>query len=66
MYTDKIGVISISIIGIAAVLMVFIAPTLENQQALAFVHHVMKEAKHNASTEHAKRSSGYMINRQHY
>ncbi len=35
MYMHKIGVISLSIIGVAAVLMVVTAPTLENQQALA-------------------------------
>jgi hypothetical protein len=32
MYTHKIG-ISLSIIGVAAVLMVVTAPTVENQQA---------------------------------
>jgi hypothetical protein len=31
MYTHKIGFISLSIIGVAAVLMVITAPTLENQ-----------------------------------
>jgi len=33
MYTHKIGVISLSVIGVAAVLMVVTAPTFENQQA---------------------------------
>jgi len=35
MYTHKIGVISLSFIGVAAVLMVVTAPTLENHQAIA-------------------------------
>jgi hypothetical protein len=33
MYAHKIGFISLSIIGVAAVLMVITAPTFENQQA---------------------------------
>ena len=33
MYTHKIGFISLSIIGVAAVLMVVTAPTFENQQS---------------------------------
>ena len=42
MYTHKIGVISLSIIGVAAVLMVVTAPTLENQ-ALAVSQPVVKK-----------------------
>ena len=43
MYTHKIGVISLSVIGVAAVLMVVTAPTLENQQALAVSQPVVKK-----------------------
>ena len=43
MYTHKIGFISLSIIGVAAVLMVVTAPTLENQQALAVSQPVVKK-----------------------
>ena len=39
----KIGFISLSIIGVAAVLMVVTAPTLENQQALAVSQPVVKK-----------------------
>ncbi|HYA83529.1 MAG TPA: hypothetical protein VEH06_08800 [Candidatus Bathyarchaeia archaeon] len=42
MHTHKIG-ISLSIIGVAAVLMVLTAPTLENQQALAVSQPVVKK-----------------------
>ena len=43
MYTHKIGFISLSIIGVAAVLMVVTAPTFENQQALAVSQPVVKK-----------------------
>ena len=43
MYTHKIGVISLSVIGVAAVLMVVTAPTFENQQALAVSQPVLKK-----------------------
>ncbi len=43
MDTDKIGFISLSIIGVAAVLMVVTAPTLENQQALAVSQPMVKK-----------------------
>jgi hypothetical protein len=42
MRTHKIG-ISLSIIGVAAVLMVVTAPTVENQQALAVSQPVVKK-----------------------
>jgi hypothetical protein len=42
MYTYKIG-ISLSIIGVAAVLMMVTAPTLENQQALAVTQSAVKK-----------------------
>jgi len=41
--THKIGFISLSIIGVAAVLMVVTAPTLENQQALAISQPMVKK-----------------------
>ena len=43
MYTHKIGVISLSAIGVAAVLMVVTAPTFENQQASAVSQPVVKK-----------------------
>jgi hypothetical protein len=43
MYTHKIGFISLSIIGVAAVLMVVTAPTFENQQALAVSQPMIKK-----------------------
>ena len=43
MKAHKIGVIFLSVIGIAAVLMVVTAPTLENQQALAVSQPVVKK-----------------------
>jgi hypothetical protein len=43
MYTHKIGFITLSIIGVAAVLMVVTAPTLENQQASAVSQPVIKK-----------------------
>jgi hypothetical protein len=42
MYTHRIGAISLSIIGVAAVLMVVTAPTFENQ-ALAVSQPVVKK-----------------------
>ena len=43
MYTHKIGFITLSIIGVAAVLMVVTAPTFQNQQALAVSQPVVKK-----------------------
>jgi ribosomal protein S19 len=43
MYTHKIAFISLIIIGLAAVLMVVTAPTLENQQALAVSQPMVKK-----------------------
>ena len=43
MYAHKIGVISLSIIGLAAVLMVVTAPTFQNQQASAVSQPVVKK-----------------------
>jgi hypothetical protein len=43
MYTHKIGFISLSVIGVAAVLMVVTAPTFENQQASAVSQPVVKK-----------------------
>jgi len=41
--THKVGVISLSVIGVAAVLMVITAPTFENQQASAVSQPVVKK-----------------------
>ncbi|MGA9153455.1 MAG: hypothetical protein WBZ36_22985 [Candidatus Nitrosopolaris sp.] len=43
MYTHKIGFISLSIIGVAAVLMVVTQPTIETQQASAVSQPVVKK-----------------------
>jgi hypothetical protein len=43
MYAHKIGFISLSIIGVTAVLMVITAPTFENQQALAVSQPMVKK-----------------------
>jgi len=43
MYTHKTGFISLSIIGVAAVLMVVTAPTFENQQAIAVSQPMIKK-----------------------
>ena len=43
MYTHKIGFISLSIISVAAVLMVVTAPTLENHQAIAVSQPLVKK-----------------------
>ena len=43
MYRHEIGFISLSIIGVAAVLLVVTAPALENQQALAVSQPVVKK-----------------------
>ena len=43
MYTHKIGFLSLSIIGVAAVLMVVTQPTIETQQASAVSQPVVKK-----------------------
>ena len=43
MYRHKIGFITLSIIGVATVLMVVTAPTFENQQALAVSQTMVKK-----------------------
>lgn len=43
MYKHKIGLITLSVIGVATVLMVVTAPTFENQQALAVSQAMVKK-----------------------